>query len=92
MKTHRNMASTICSLPRMLFALCCLVLMMAQPALAQEADENGRSAADLARQGAPAVDAPANASKASMAALLSFVVVVQPLFAPGVVEQQCPTI
>lgn len=56
MKTHQNMMPFTCSLLRMLFALCCLVLMMAQPALAQEADENGRTAADLARQGAPLLE------------------------------------
>lgn len=57
MKTHRTTASPVQALARMLFALCCLVLMLAQPALAQS-DENGRSAAQVAAQGAPTPDAP----------------------------------
>ena len=58
MKTHRNTASPVHAFARMLFALCCLVLMLAQPALAQDVDENGRSAADRAVQGAVRPEAP----------------------------------
>ena len=58
MKTHRNMASSTYAPARMLFALCCLVLMMAQPALAQDVDENGRTASDRASQGIATPEAP----------------------------------
>ena len=56
MKTHRNTASPFRALARMLFALSCFVLLMAQPALAQE--NNGRTAAQRASQGTPTPEAP----------------------------------
>ena len=55
MKAFLHARPCASSLPQTLLMLCCLALLMALPAMAQQAtDENGRSAADRAQRGAPA--------------------------------------